>query len=168
MIQTGISNLPEDSQMKLPYSEGSFFRLPLRDGCYARGVVARMPRKGIILMGYFFGPSLSTHEPIESFDLHPANAVLRVRFGDLGLIRGEWTVHGKLPGWDRSKWPIPDFAIRDPSGIRRPILVHYSEDDPSRVEAEYLVDDASGLQTESLYGAGAVEITLRKLLAPKD
>jgi hypothetical protein len=40
---------------KLPDSEGDGFAVPLRDGGYAIGVVARMDRKGSVL-GYFFGP----------------------------------------------------------------------------------------------------------------
>jgi hypothetical protein len=41
--------------MKLPYSEGSVFLVPLRKGGYARGVVARASPKGKGLLGYFFG-----------------------------------------------------------------------------------------------------------------
>jgi len=74
--------------MKLPYSEGSVFLVPLRDGGYARGVVARAGPKGKILMGYFFGPRLATRDDMPLSDLAPAQAILRMRFADLGLING--------------------------------------------------------------------------------
>ena len=59
---------------------------------------------------------------------------------------------------------MPDFARRDPLGRMKPRLVRYSDDDPSRREAEYAIDDDSGLPTDSLSGYGAVEIKLTKLL----
>ncbi len=150
--------------MTLPYSEGSVFLVPLRNGGYARGVVARATHEGKGLFGYFFGPRLAVPEDITFDDLHPANAVLRVMFGDLGLINGQWPVCGLIPNWNRANWPMPDFVRRDPLGKRKPVLVRYSDTDPMRIEAEYPVDDDKGLATDSLSGYGAVEIKLTKLL----
>jgi len=150
--------------MKLPYSEGTVFLVPLRNGGYARGVVARASGEGKVLFGYFFGPLLSSPAAATVNDLDPAEAVLRVIFGDLGLINGEWSVVGTVPNWDRSKWPMPDFVRRDPLGKRKPVLVRYSDTDPLRVEAEYPIEDDSALTPDSAYGYGAVEINLTKLL----
>ena len=150
--------------MKLPYSEGSVFLVPLRNGGYARGVVARATPKGKGLFGYFFGPRLVSPDNAVFDDLDPAKAVLQVRFGDLGLINGEWSIVGTLPDWDRSKWAMPDFVRRDPLGKRKPVLVRYSDTDPMRRETEYPLDDDSGLATDSLSGYGAVELRLTKLL----
>ena len=133
-----------------PYSEGSVFIVPLRKGGYARGVIARSDPKGVILFGYFFGPRLASADAAVLNDLDPANAILRVRFGALGLRNGEW--------------PIPDFARRDPLGRMKARRVRYSDDDPSQRAAEYPIDDDSGLATDSLSGYGAVEIKLTKLL----
>ncbi len=41
---------------KLPYREGDWFAVPLQDGDYAVGLVARCPRGGKVFLGYFFGP----------------------------------------------------------------------------------------------------------------
>ncbi len=153
--------------MKLPYSEGSIFRVPLRDGDAARGVVARTNRQGKVLFGYFFGPRLSPSATISSDDLRPAKAILQARFGDLGLINGEWTIHGQVPDWNRSDWPMPDFVTRDPLGMKKPLLVRYSDADPNRVEARYEIADDHGLATNSLSGYGAIEIKLTKLLEPR-
>jgi hypothetical protein len=151
--------------MKLPYSEGSAFLVPLRGGGNARGVVARARPRGKILFGYFFGPRLAPDAAVSLNDCDPAKAILRVQFGDLGLISGEWPVLGKLPAWDRTEWPMPDFARRDPLRRLKTFLVRYSDDDPSKIQDEYPIDDDSGLPTDSLYGSGAVEINLTRLLA---
>lgn len=147
--------------MILPYTEGSVFLVPLRTGGYGRGVIARATPKGRVLFGYFFGPRLASAEPVPLDDLVPQRAVLRIRFGDLGLINGEWRVFGKLPNWNRSDWPICDF-VRRPPGMRAR-LVRYADDDPNRVEAEYPADDEAELETDSLSGYGSVEIKLSKL-----
>jgi hypothetical protein len=131
--------------MKLPYSEGSVFLVPLRKGGYARGVVARASPKGKGLLGYFFGPRLSSADIAKVDNLDPNSAMLRVIFGDLGLINGEWQILGVVPNWDRTQWPMPDFVRRDPLGRRKPMLVRYSDAGPMRIEAEFPVDDDSGL-----------------------
>jgi Immunity protein 26 len=150
--------------MKLPYSEGSVFHVPLRDGGAARGVVARASREGKILLGYFFGPRLAPSDAIRTDDLHPGQAILCVRFGDLGLINGEWTLHGKVPHWNRSEWPMPEFVRLDPTGNRKPMLVRYSDLSPLHIEAEYPIDDDRGLARNLLFGYGAIEIRLTTLL----
>jgi hypothetical protein len=83
-------------------------------------------------------------------------------FGELGLVNGEWTLHGKLPNWNRAEWPMPDFVVRDPLGFRKPALVRYSDTDRTRVEAQYEIDDDRGMPTDY----GAVEIKMTKLLGP--
>jgi Immunity protein 26 len=150
--------------MKLPYSEGSVFRVPLRNDGAARGVIARAGRTGKVLLGYFFGPCLSSFAAAKTDDLDPDRAILRAMFGDLGLITGQWTVLGKVPNWDRAKWPMPDFVRRDPLGRRKPILVRYSDADPQHIEAEYPIADDRGLAADVLSGYGAIEIKLTKLL----
>src|SRR3954463_2173797 len=122
--------------MKLPYSEGSVFIVPLRKGGFGRGVVARSGQKGKVLLGYFFGPKLLSAENVAIDDLDPANAVLRIMFGDLGLINGEWKIVGRIRDWKRTDWPMPDFVRRDPLRPRA-VLVRYSDTDPQRIVAEY-------------------------------
>jgi hypothetical protein len=93
--------------VNLPYSEGSAFVVPLRSGGYARGVVARAAPKGKVLFGYFFGPILASQDEATLDGLRPTDAILRVRFGDLGLVQGDWPTLGFIPGWRRSEWPMP-------------------------------------------------------------
>ena len=149
---------------KLSYAEGSVFAVPLRDEGYARGVVARSDPKGEILFGYFFGPRILQISEASVNELQPSDAIVRLRFGALGLRNGEWPVLGLIPDWNRLSWPISDFVRRDPMGRRRTRLVRYL-DDPSQAVAEYAVEDDPRLPADSLSGYGAVEIKLTVLLA---
>jgi hypothetical protein len=115
------------------------------------------------LLGYFFGPKLESSSNLPSDQLDPGDAVLRIRFGDLGLIEGSWPVLGIAPEWDRSRWPFPDFVRRDPL-TGRAYLVRYCDTDPRRVEFEKPVDPSCDLSADGLSGSGAVEIHLTKLL----
>jgi hypothetical protein len=148
----------------LPYGEGTIFLVPLREGGFARGVIARKSARGIILFGYFFGPRLLSTDPVGYDDLEPSKAILRVKFGDLGLVNGEWPIRGSIPNWDRLDWPMPDFVREDSLRRLKPILVRYSDADPSQVDQEYPISDPAGLQRDFTSGYGAVEIKLTKLL----
>lgn len=150
--------------MNLPYAEGTVFGVPLRDGKWARGVVARATAKGPIILGYFFGPRVSSPSEVRLNDLFPASAILCVRCSDLGLIEGKWRIAGAVPHWDRRSWLIPRFMRRDPLTGKR-WLVRYSDVDPNKVESEQLVECSEDLPAERLYGDGAVEIALTKRLS---
>ena len=152
--------------MKLPYSEGTLFFGPLRTGGFAREVVTRVGNGGKVLFGYFFGPRLPSATTMQSCDLDPAKAILRLRFGDLGLINGEWPIVGTIPNWDRSRWPISNLVRGDALGKRAPVIVRYSDSDPSKIESELVVTSCPPeLGADSLSGYGAVEIKLTKMLA---
>jgi hypothetical protein len=151
---------------KLPYREGDVFAVPLRDGGYGIGVVARMDGRGIVL-GYFFGERHD--DPPEPGDVHgskPADSVHILRFGDLGLIRGEWPVIGPLPGWNREEWPMPAFG-RQQDLTGRCLRVEYPHDDPSGPprEVEISSDELAALPEDGLAGFGFVEVRLTRLLA---
>lgn len=151
--------------MKLPYSEGTVFLVPLKNGGFARGVIARAGKRGKVLFGYFFGPRLISPENITIEDLKPEQAVVRLMFGDLGLINGDWKTIGKIANWDRSRWSMPDFATSEPHPNTGKVwLVRYSEDDLPKVVKSTPIDPDENLPTDSLYGYGAVEIHLNKLL----
>ena len=87
------------------YKEGDLFAVPLPDGGYAIGIVARAARKRNkgILLGYFFGSRRSEIPSIhELTTLTPKDAVYVCRLGDLGLFNGTWSVIGQLPGWNKT------------------------------------------------------------------
>lgn len=152
---------------KVPYQEGDWFAVPLRDGGYAPGLVARAAPGGKIVLGYFFGPRRDQVPTLSELGpLHATDAVLIAQFGDLGLIEGSWPIIGHFDVWNRKTWPMPRFARTDAvSGQAR--LVEYADDDPSHEMAvtplagDTLIDQPK----DGLLGAGAVELRLTKLLA---
>jgi len=149
------------------YSEGDWFAVPLRDGGFAVGIIARaMPRKEGVLLGYFFGPRRDEVPALEELgDLSAPDAVMIEMFGDLGLIRGEWPLLGRVNGWDRSAWPTPEFG-RFEELTGRAFRVIYDDDNPNRVVREEQVDpnELAGLPKDGLSGAGAVERMLTRML----
>lgn len=150
--------------MKLPYSDGSAFLVPLCNGGYARGVVARGASRGKVLLGYFFGPRIESSKSAVLDGLDPANAVLRLRFGDLGLINGKWAIIGKVSNWNPAEWPMPEFVRRDPLS-KKAWVVRYADSDPRQVVSERPTDFDSRLPEDPLAGYGAAEIILTKLVS---
>lgn len=151
---------------RVKVKEGDWFAVPLRDGGYVLGLVARANPEGV-LAGYFFGsarrglPSLSEPEP------GPMDAVLVGRFGHLGLAQGKWPLLGRQAGWDRSKWPMPVF-VRYEELTGRTFRVFYDDADPNLVlrEEEVTPGPAEQAPKDGLMGAGFVERVLTRLVGP--
>ena len=120
---------------------------------------------GKLLLGYFFGPRLASRTEVDLSGLEPGNAILRLRFGDLGLFKGLWPVVGDLPDWTPAKWPVPDAVRRDPLGKLKPVLIRYDDGDPSRILSEVTLENDNDLPNDGLAGYGFVEAKLTKLLA---
>ncbi len=150
---------------KLSYQEGDWFAVPLRNGGYALGLIARLDGEGRVL-GYFFGPrreQLPTKEDIA--DLSATCAILIRLFGDLGLIQGDWPIIYQSNSWYRADWPVPGFA-RIAVDERWATRVEYSEDDLSYLrELPISLEEAHSLPEDGLSGSGALEIRLTKLLS---
>lgn len=151
--------------MKPLYPDSSVFLVPLKDGGFARGVVARTAPTGKLLLGYFFGPRLASQTDVDLSGLEPKDAVLSLRFGDLGLFKGLWPVVGKLPSWDPVKWPMPNAVRRDPLGRTKPILIRYDDNDPSKILSQEVLENDNNLPADGLAGYAFVEARLSKLLA---
>lgn len=149
----------------IPYREGSLFAVPLRNNGFTVGVVARMAKKGKIILAYFFGKKFET---IPSFTeisiMRSTDAIKCLRIGDLGLINGEWLILGDMPSWSHKDWPVPTF-IRQDELTGRAWRVIYSDADPSKLDKEESIPyDTKGLEESDLYGYGAVELVMTKLL----
>lgn len=149
---------------KLPYSEGDVFGVPLDDGEWALGVVARAAPRGRELLGYFFGPKRA-ELPDEVPELRPEDAVAVERFGDLGLVEGSWPILGAHPAWRREEWRMPPFRRTDDvSGAVFRIV--YDDDDPGEMLERQRVDpaEAEGLSFDGLTGAEGVRRSLARRL----
>lgn len=152
----------------LPYREGSWFAVPLPGGGYAVGVVARTAPAGRIMLAYMFGPkrdSLPTLDELEG--LQPEQAVRRLRTGDMALLNERWPLLGDSRHWNRAAWPMPAFIRRNES-LQRAWRASYADADPAKLDREESIPfDTPGMESDSLYGYGATELLMNKLLAPE-
>lgn len=151
---------------KLNYKEGNLFSIPLKPDGFAIGLVARAMPRGPIILAYFFSKKYSAIPELKDLvSLTPTDAIKVLMVGDLGLMNGEWKIIGELPNWNKSTWKFPNFVRREEfSG--RIWLVTYSDDNPNLVLSEKKVteEDVKNLERDSLFGYGAVEKVLSKLL----
>jgi hypothetical protein len=150
---------------KLLYKEGTWFAMPLRNGGYAVGRVARHSGDGCIL-GYFFAPRRDTVPSlVEVEHLEPLSAIKILMVGDLGFIEGSWQVIGNSATWEREKWPIPFFMRTDDIG-KVSWRVIYSDDNLyTPAKEERIPYNSSGYEDAGLYGSGAAEIAVTQLLS---
>lgn len=150
---------------KLPYTEGTWFAVPLRNGGFGAGIIARHSRNGCILI-YLFGPKRKEPPKLAQFErLTKADAIKAIIAGDLGLIEGSWPIIGKCESWRRDDWPMPKF-LRANELSPTVWLVTYADDNPNkRVSEERVPFETTGFERDGLYGAGAVEIVLTRLLS---
>jgi hypothetical protein len=151
--------------VKATYSEGDWFAVPLRNGGYAVGIVARL-NVGGVLLGYFFGPRLkNVPTALDVAELTPAKAALIGKFGHLGLVQGRWPVLGRTPSWDRDRWVTPMF-VRYEELTGRWIAVYYDDRDPNKIVRQEVVSAhvAKGKPTAGLMGPGYVESVLSTIL----
>ena len=151
---------------KVSYREGDWFAVPLRDGGFAVGLIARA-NSGGALLGYFFGPLRPEVPQLHDIaDLRHGDAVLVRKFGHLGIRHGSWPLLGRLDGWDRRDWPTPVF-VRYEELTGRSFRVFYDDDDPNKVLREEQVPPGQAEQApkDGLMGAGFAEAALTRLLA---
>lgn len=151
--------------MATPYGEGHLFRVPVNRSQHGVGLLARLPRRGRVLLGYFFRPG-HTDLPTADWvrDLHPLHAILICRFKDTLLYKGDWHLLGVHEGFSRAAWPVPPFHRFDGSGTNAPELntivdyrVQYGDDDlvvpASEVPAlgpDFKLDDDMVYEPEAL------------------
>ncbi|QDT90824.1 Imm26 family immunity protein [Gimesia algae] len=109
------------------YSNGTVFCVPLKNGKYARGVVARSDEE-LGIFGYFFGPCLdSIPATLDESQLCIEETVLAGIFSGMGLCIGEWKQLGNIKSFQRKDWPMP-MLINTEDESDRVELVEYDED----------------------------------------
>ncbi len=153
--------------MKQIYGEGTWFAVPLRQGGFGVGIIARAAIGEPIVLCYFFGPRRKSVPKLKDvLALRPPDALLVSHVRDLGLIRGSWPLLGKAPSWNRSEWPMPVFIRRELLPPFRNWRVYYSDIDPGvMVKEELEPGERPDLPTDGLSGCGAIEIKLTRLFA---
>jgi len=147
-----------------PYREGDWFAEPVC-GAYIIGRIARVGRRGRILLGYFFEPlrdALPGGE--EPFKLSASDAFNIEMFGDLGLIEDGWPIIPNTGSWNRDEWPMPRFGRLDSFRRNRGYSVQYDENDPSRriTEDPTTAECALRLPSDGLSGHIALQSILER------
>jgi hypothetical protein len=153
--------------MSLPYKNGTWFTVPLRQGGFATGIVARhVSKEGKVILAYFFGPKRDSVPKLE--DVHNLTSDLAIkiaRVGDLGLIDGSWQILGNSLNWKKEEWPMPVFARQDEIS-KTAWRMYYSDHNPNELISEERIPyNSTGYERNALLGAGAAEIVLTRLLA---
>ena len=154
---------------KKNYGEGDWFGVPLKQGGYALGIIARSSHKSPSCLGFFFGSIYVNLPTIEKTQLLQAkNAVLIAWFGDLGLINGAWPIIGPSVKFDKKGWPVPLFKRIDNLDSNRGWLIEYPQDEPIFTQplrvTPTTASSLNGIINETLHGYKALEIVLSKLL----
>jgi hypothetical protein len=152
--------------MNNQFAEGTWFGVPLKQGGFALGRVARHSPSKEIVLAYFFGPKRDVLPKIEELQSLTAEDAIKVMMvGYLGLDSGSWPIIGSSEPWDRADWPIPWFIRRDElSGTAW--AVSYADDNPNQVVSEERIPyDTPGLERDALYGDKAAEHVLSSVLA---
>ena len=91
--------------MKRPYRLGDWFAIPLGDGRYGVGIVARGTRKAIA--GYVFAQPWSGLPSIEALaSLDPAQASWSGAFSDRAIVEERWPVIGGSASFALSNWAL--------------------------------------------------------------
>ena len=139
--------------------------MPLCDGGFALGVVARLDKKKGVL-GYFFAPKYSSvDEIVITTDIIPEKTIHVKNFGDLGLVTNELKIIGKISPWNREDWAIPIYGFTDML-INWGELRYYTEKELGTFSflKRVSIEEARSYPPSGLSGSGAVEIYLNKLL----
>lgn len=146
--------------------EGDWFAVPLGHGQIALGLVARRPKRGGLLLGYFFGPPRKQPpEPGELQELRAQHGVLICRFKDAPLHRGLWRLIGACAKWRHKDWPMPPF-VRKEGLSGRAIRIQYSPDNLTTPvqEVEATATDAS-LPEDIVFDETRLVETLNRIFA---
>lgn len=150
--------------MKLNYQEGDVFVVPFGGGGHALGVIARSNGRGGLLAYCFESTFEGVPASLDCEALEPELAIARVICGDLHLLKGKWSIIGRIPDWNPLDWPLPSFVRRDRlSGATS--LVTYDDRTLQAVDVRPCDPSlASTLPQDGSLGAVALERTLARLL----
>ena len=152
---------------KKNYKQGDVFGVPLRNGGFATGVIARKG-SGSVVFGYFFGPRRETLPDVKDVqDLKYEDALYAGRFSYLGFLYGEWPIVRALPNWNAADWPFPPF-VSFCYGSAEAALITYDDKSLIRPIKEERISASRSVEfyNDAVSGYVAVEIILTQMLTP--
>lgn len=148
---------------KIKVKEGDVFVVPLRQGGYGIGLIAREHKT--ITLGYFFDKIYSTvPEVLDTTDIDKWKVTLIGKFSTMGIENGEWPLIKTIINYDRNEWPIPILKMQHPITEQYFAVIY---DDTLINEERQLIteEEAEKLFSHGLYGYGALEKKLSAILA---
>ena len=157
------------TKKKVKYNEGDWFAVPLTNGHFGVGLIARVDRKMHEIIGYFFGdvyadiPVLRKH-----LTYSPGDAVLIQWVVDRGIVEGLWPIILTGQGINKQKWIVPVFGQPDYGRPPMGYWIRYDNENPSSVqpiERRYVLwNEVCHLPSNGLAGHIALERKLSHLL----
>jgi len=141
--------------------EGKIIILPLREGGYATGLIARQDKN--ILLGYFFD-TYYQNPPLSIKEWFSSKVCLICLFGALGIKNNEWNILGDMPLWQRDEWKVPIFKQQDPLIPEQYYSVIYQDDLKGYERERASKEEVQQYYSYGIFGYGAVEIALSKVL----
>jgi Immunity protein 26 len=137
--------------------EGEAFAVPMQDGRYAIGVIARVetkrPRKPYGIYVYFFAPYNSKERLHKCLPrLTAKNYVARLNTSALDIYDGIWTRIGMLPEWNKPDWPFPEFYVQN-DFTKKFFKRVLSETDLISYAQQYPIDEIKDLEEDTLHGS---------------
>jgi hypothetical protein len=149
---------------KKPYVVGDWFAVPI-DAGYVPGRIARVGRRGRILLGYFFAPLFARVPDLSDvcdFQAHQAFNVCK--FGDGGLTDGSWPIIASREPFKAEHWPLPTFGRVDGFDGTAGYCVQYDEYDLSILVREWRCTawQAIAMPPDGMSGHIFVEKSLEK------
>lgn len=145
---------------KIKLKEGDIFLLPLTDGGFSIGLLARVIPWGAL--GYFFKIKYSeAPQHIDLSLLNKDNVLYIGKFGTRNLYEGKWKLIDKLPNWDRDYWNIPKFGC-NANPVYYLITLNDKLEEIERIPCTK--EAIEGLLEAGTYGYEAMSIKMSKLL----
>jgi hypothetical protein len=100
-----------------------------------------------MLLGYFFEPPLVGPPTIDDTrNLTARDAFYITRFGDLGIIEGQWPVVSDDGIWARDDWPVPTFGRIVDIGQGWACAITYDESELEKTTGEVRISREQALQ----------------------
>jgi hypothetical protein len=148
------------------YREGDWFAVPLGEGTWALGRIAREHRG--IVFAYFFAPALRWQPTLEDArGLNAESALTQMLVSHLDLRDGVWPVLGQEE-WDPGAWPMVEFerTMQSPGQDERLYAIRWDERTLNEeLEARPLDNSEAGKRPRDvLSGSGAAAARLRHAL----
>jgi Immunity protein 26 len=150
-----------------PLNEGNLFLVPLGNGSYSLGLIARLKEETGSVLGFFFN---AVHNPVTSVDhllqQKPQDAIAVMKFGYGALRDNVWKVIGPLSSWKREDWEVTTFSYSNDI-LKKFEKREYDSNDPFHKVVNIIKvkpEELKGIPKDSTFSPVAVVNELNSVL----